>query len=141
MTARLFRLAGVVIASIVMSLVLLIGVELFSSVVHPFPPGFEGTQEEVCDHVSRYPNWVLAAVVPMWGGIAFLGTWLSGKLGNRTCAAIVGSLIASALICNITMLPYPLWFKIVQPAVLLMAILCSSWLLNLHPSVGRATTA
>ena len=40
--------------------------EFFSAVVHPFPPDFKGTREEICRHVERYPPWVLAAVVPIW---------------------------------------------------------------------------
>jgi hypothetical protein len=37
---------------------------------------------------------------------------------------IIGLLILSAVILNISMLPYPLWFKIAAPIVILAAIVC-----------------
>ena len=33
------------------------------------------TKEEVYEHVSRYPQWVLALVVPVYGLTAFVSTW------------------------------------------------------------------
>lgn len=118
----LLRSVGAITAAIAVTFVLLIAVELFSSVVHPFPPDFQGTTEEICEHVARYPHWVLAVVVPMWGATAFLGTWLAGRLGNRGCAIFLALLLQAAVICNISMLPYPLWFKIVQPLTILIAV-------------------
>ena len=62
-----------------MAFLLLVGVELFSAVVHPVPPNFGGTKEEMCQHVARYPQWVLAVVVPLWALTAFLGAWTARK--------------------------------------------------------------
>ncbi|MEI8382103.1 MAG: hypothetical protein WCJ09_18375 [Planctomycetota bacterium] len=42
-----------------LSFVLVIAVEAFSSVVHPIPADFQGTMDEMCQHVARYPHWVL----------------------------------------------------------------------------------
>lgn len=111
MKTFLLTLAAVV-AGVVVLLVLVIGVEMFSAVVHPFPAEFGGTPEEVCRHVERYPAWVLAVVVPMWGLAAFAATWTAGRIGNLWSAAVVGLLIVGSLALNISMLPYPLWFEI-----------------------------
>ncbi len=111
-----------IVAGITLSLVLLVGVELFSAVVHPFPEGFEGTHEEICDHVADYPDWILAVVVPMWGAIALLGTWVAGRLGNGFAALVLAVLLLAAVIFNIAMLPYPKWFTILQPLVILVAV-------------------
>ncbi len=106
------RAVGAIAAAIVVALVLVVAVELFSAVVHPLPPDFRGTSEEMCAHIERYPEWVLALVVPMWAGTAVASTWIAARLGNLACSLVVGLLFLAALISNISMLPYPLWFKI-----------------------------
>jgi hypothetical protein len=121
MTA-VFRIVGAIVAAMAVALVLVIAVELFSSVVHPTPADFKGTHEEMCAHVANYPQWVLAAVVPMWGFTAFVSTWLAGRLGNRGCAVFLAVLLLAAVIFNLSMLPYPAWFKVVQPIVILIAV-------------------
>lgn len=122
MKTILRTLAAVVVGMGVLIL-LLIGVELFSAVVHPLPEGFGGTEAEMCEHVARYPQWVLAVSVPMWAFAAFASIWTARKIGNAPAAATVGLLVLAALIFNISMLPYPLWFKIISPIVVPLAIL------------------
>jgi hypothetical protein len=111
MKAALLVIAGIV-AGMAVSFVLVVAVELFSAMVHPFPEGFGHTPEEICRHVERYPQWVLAVVVPMWAAAAFAGTWTAQKIGNVYSAAIVGLLLLAGLVLNISMLPYPIWFEI-----------------------------
>lgn len=120
--ASAFRILGALLAASATALILVVAVELFSAIVHPFPPDFQGSTEEICRHVERYPDWVLAAVVPLWGGTALLTAWLAGRLGNRGCALFLGALLLAAVIWNVSMLPYPLWFKILQPIVILIAV-------------------
>jgi hypothetical protein len=111
MKAALRTLAGVFIGLFV-AFVLIVAVELFSSVVHPLPEGFGGSMEEMCRHVERYPQWVLAVVVPMWAVAALVSTWIAQRIGNLYSAGVVGLLLLSALVFNLSMLPYPIWFKI-----------------------------
>jgi hypothetical protein len=123
MTLRsILRCAGAVIAAIAVTFILVIAVEIFSAIVHPVPENFDGSVEEMCEHVARYPHWVLAVVVPMWGAIAFVGTWIAGRVGNRPCAILIGVLLLAAVVWNVAMLPYPLWFKLVQPVVVGIAV-------------------
>jgi hypothetical protein len=105
------RPIGAIIAGMLVAFVLVIAVELFSAVVHPLPPDFGHTEAEMCQHVERYPAWVLAVVVPMWAGAALAGTWVAGRLGNRASALVVGVLLFAAVAFNLSMLPYPIWFK------------------------------
>ena len=49
-----------VLAGMTVAFVLVVAVEMFSSVVHPYPPDFNG---DVPAHVRRYPPWVLAVCV------------------------------------------------------------------------------
>ena len=68
------RTFAAVVTGLLVLFVLLIAVEFFSAVVHPFPEGFKETTEEICRHVERYPQWVLAVVVPAWAAAAFAST-------------------------------------------------------------------
>ncbi len=122
MISAVLRIVGAIVAAIGAAFVLLIAVEFFSSIVHPFPPDFQGTTDEISEHVARYPHWVLAVVVPMWGVTALISTWLAGRLGNHGSAVFLALLLLAAVICNVSTLPYPLWFKIVQPTVILIAV-------------------
>lgn len=110
------------IAGLVLTFILLIGVELLSNVVHPLPGEFKGTQEEICQHVANYPTWVLAAVVVAWGTIAAVSTWTARQIGNAYSAAILGVLLMAGVGMNLFMLPYPLWFKTVMLPVVVVAI-------------------
>jgi hypothetical protein len=107
------RNLGAVLAGLLVLFLLVAAVEVFSSVVHPFPEGFNAeSHEEICRHVENYPPWVLAAAVPMWAFAAFAAAWTAAKIGNDYTAATVGLLVLAALICNLAMLPYPIWFKV-----------------------------
>lgn len=97
-----------------LSFVLVIAVEAFSSVVHPIPADFQGTMDEMCQHVARYPHWVLGVVVVLWSAIAFGGVWTASRVGNLMAGLTVTLLLGVAIVFNVTQLPYPLWFKIVM---------------------------
>jgi len=116
------RVIAAVVAGMFLAIVLLVAVELFSAVVHPTPEGFTGTQEEMCQHVERYPAWVLAVAVGMWGAVALASTWVAQKIGNLVSASIVGLLLFVGLVFNLSMLPYPIWFKIASLLVIPAAI-------------------
>ena len=107
---------------LLVALVLIVAVEAFSSMVHPPPADFGGTMEEMCRHVERYPQWVLAVVVPMWAAAALVSTWIAQRVGNVYAFGIVGLLLLSALVFNIAKLPYPIWFKVATLLVIPAAI-------------------
>ncbi len=134
--AMVLRCVAALIAGMIVALVLVVAVELFSAVVHPVPPGFQGTKEEMCLHVARYPAWVLALVVPAWGATAFASTWISGRIGNLACALCIGLLLIAAVAFNVSMLPYPAWFKIVILLAVPAAVLLGSRLSIRRKAVG-----
>jgi hypothetical protein len=128
-----WNIAGL-FTGIVVALVLLIAVEAFSAVVHPLPPDFAGTEEEMCAHVARYPQWVLAVVVPAWAFTAFAATWTARRLSlpllgsglwTLDAGLLIALLLAAAVVCNVSMLPYPLWFKIVMPIAVIAAAIAA----------------
>ena len=102
---------------------LIFGFEILSNVVHPFPSDFKGTSEEICMHVANYPNWILAGVVVAWGLTAAVGTWIAQRIGNVYSAAALGILLVAGVTLNISMLPYPIWFKVVCMIVVPVATL------------------
>jgi len=119
MTSAL-RLVMAVVAGMALAFALVVAVEFFSSVVHPFPADFDGN---IPAHVRRYPEWVLAVVVLVWGMAAGAATWVASRIGGRLAGALVTLLLASALAFNMSMLPYVMWFKIAMPAAFFVACL------------------
>ena len=117
------RSFAAVLAGLLVLLLLVVAVELFSAVVHPVPEGFQGTTEEMCRHVERYPPWVLAVVVPMWAVAALASVWTAQRIGNLFSSTTVGLLLLAALVVNLSMLPYPTWFKIANLLVIPVAVL------------------
>src|SRR5262245_52422653 len=137
MIATVLRPVGAIAAGLAVAAILVVAVELLSSIVHPVPEDFQGTSEEMCRHVERIPPWVLAVVVVAWGVTAIAGTWTAGRLGNRACALLLGLLLLAAVVLNIAMLPYALWFKVAILIAIPMAIV---WGYRSSGHLASATT-
>jgi hypothetical protein len=102
-----------VAAGLALAFALVVAVEALSAVVHPVPPGTE-TMEQMCEHVARYPDWVLAVVVLAWGAATFASVWVAARIGNPAAGIAVALVLTLAIVWNIAMLPYALWFKVVM---------------------------
>src|SRR5213075_2196882 len=98
------RIFLAVLAGLVLAFALVIGVEMFSSAVYPPPPGFTGTQEEMCLHVANYPTWILGACGLMWVATAFVSTWVATRIGNRPAGVVLSLILGALLLFNISML-------------------------------------
>lgn len=62
MVGAIIRSVGSVSAGLIVALILVIGVEGMSSILHPFPAGGDPADFEACKaHVARYPAGVLGA--------------------------------------------------------------------------------
>lgn len=133
-----FRTVAATVAGLLVASMLVIAVELLSAVVHPVPEGFGNTADEICRHVERYPQWVLAAVVPAWAATAFAAAWTARRLGNLVSLTIVGLLLLASLAFNVAMLPYPLWFKIANLMAIPAAIFAATILATRNNRPGRA---
>jgi MFS family permease len=110
MKTALRTLLGVV-TGMALAFVLVIAVELFSSVVHPVPPDTD-TMDEMCLHVARYPHWVLGVVVLAWSATAFVSAWVATRIGNRLAGIAVILILTLAIVFNVSKLPYAMWFKV-----------------------------
>ncbi|MEW4561950.1 hypothetical protein AB1K70_05450 [Bremerella sp. JC770] len=123
----LLRVVLGIFLGLVFAFVLVMTVEAFSAVVHPFPEGFEGTKEEICAHVEIYPAWVLAVVVPMWALVVFGGCRIAQKIGGLAASLPVGILLLVAVGFNQWMLPYPAWFEVANFVALPLAMVGAIW--------------
>ena len=114
MIGTVLRSVGAVLGGLVVAAVLVVGVEVFSSIVHPFPPDVDPNDYEVCKaHVAQYPAWVLAVAVLAWGLTTFASAWLATRLGpgrHRAHGVMVGLILLALAVLNMSMLPYPIWF-------------------------------
>ena len=98
-----------IVAGMGLAMVLLIAVEFLSSIVHPYPPNFDG---DIPAHVRRYPQWFLGVAVLAWGATAAAAGWVASRIDPRWAGIVVALLLAGGLIFNLSKLPYPMWFKI-----------------------------
>lgn len=114
MFGAIIRSMGAVGIGLMAAMILIVGVEGMSAILHPFPPGVDPTDFDACkSHVARYPAGVLVLVVLAWGLTTFVSSWLATRLGTGRHPAhgiVVGSLLLAAVIFNMAMLPYPMWF-------------------------------
>jgi hypothetical protein len=59
-------------------------------VVHPFPPDADPNDFETCvAHVARYPAWVLACVIPLWGLASFASVWTATFIAQTATRSMV----------------------------------------------------
>jgi hypothetical protein len=116
MITNLIRGVAAVIAALILAFAGVVGVELMSSVLHPFPPGVDQTDVEACKaHVARYPTGVLLLCAVGWWLTVLLSTWVATRLGaNRHPAhgIVIGLILLVMALLNMVMLPYPSWFWI-----------------------------
>ncbi len=110
--AKAIRIVLAILAALTLAGGLFVVVEVLSAIVYPTPPGFTNTKEEMCAHVAAYPDWILAVVVPLWSGIALASTWVATRLAGRGAGLAVAVLVLAAIVGNLAMLPYTLWFKV-----------------------------
>lgn len=112
-----------ILAAMVTSFLGLIAVEVMSAFAHPFPEGFSGTKEEMCEHVANYPHWFLAVVVILWSGVSALATWVAKRMGGKHAAMVMALLLGLGVVTNILQLPYPLWFEwVIVPSVVAASV-------------------
>ena len=63
MLANSMRGVASVVGALMLAFVGVVGVEVISSILHPFPPGVDPTNFKACkEHVARYPKAVLLLI-------------------------------------------------------------------------------
>ena len=140
MIRSIARSVFAVIAALALALLLVIGVELLSSVVHPLPEGLDPTDPEViCEHVANYPPLVLFAGGLLWVLTTFLSAWTATRLGAARDPAhglLVGSILLALAVMNMSMLPYPVWFWVLNLVGFPVGCCLGVWLGRAKPAVA-----
>lgn len=126
MIISILRSIGAVVVSLIVALLLLIAIEGVSAILHPFPANFAGTREAMMEHVANYPAWVLALLGGAgWAATIFACSALAVRLGSARHPApgyVSGSILFAAALFNISMLPYPVWFVVLDVIILPLGI-------------------
>lgn len=130
MIILILRSTGAIVLSLAVAIAMVVGVEVLSSVLHPWPEDFAGTREEVARQVESYPAWILALLGGVgWGGTMLVSTYLATRLGSRRHPAHgygVATFAIAMVIFNLSMLPYPVWFwvfmLVMMPAAAFLGI-------------------
>ncbi|MCG8414419.1 MAG: hypothetical protein MI746_09400 [Pseudomonadales bacterium] len=111
-----------VLISLFVAILLLAGIEWVGAILHPFPADFAGTREEVMEQVANYPAWILALLGGAgWGFTMFTATWIATRCSAKRHPVYgvgIGVVLLSAAVFNMAMLPYPLWYWILELLVL-----------------------
>jgi len=118
MIVSILRSVGSVVAGLIVAFIPIVAAEIFGSIYHPFPPDVDPSDFEVCKaHVARFPTWVLAVGAAFWATAPLAGAWVATRLGTGRHSAhgiVVGALLLALAGMNMAMLPYPIWFPIVN---------------------------
>ena len=126
MVKSIFWSVLAIAASLTTAFILLAAIEAVCAVLHPAPPGVDLSDMEACKaHVANYPQWLLAAAVPAWGLTAFTSVWIATRLGayrHFAHGVAIGLLLLFALVSNMLMLPYPIWFELANLVVIPLGI-------------------
>ena len=126
MIRSVLRSVAAIAVSLVVAMALIIAVEVVTLLFHPFPPDVDTNDHDViCAHVAKFPHWVLAIGVVGWGVTTFVSSWVATRLGSGRHPAhgiAIGSLLFLAVVANMWMLPYPVWFEIANLVIIPLAI-------------------
>ena len=121
-----------VAVSLTAAFALIVAIELVSAVIHPMPPGMDPLDKEACTaFFADYPQWLFGFGAVGWGLTAFTSTWLATRLGayrHFAHGAAIGTLLFLAVIFNMLMLPYPMWFELTNLVLIPLGIFLGTWL-------------
>ena len=132
MFKAIFWSSFAIVSGLVTAFALIVATEGLGAVCHPFPPGLDPNDLEACKaHVAKCPQWFLGVAVGCWGMTALSSVWVATRLGTSRHFAhggAIGVLLLAAVILNLSMLPYPLWFKVANLVVMPLGIVLGIWL-------------
>jgi hypothetical protein len=119
MFLSILRRMGSVIAGLILAFAVLVAAEAYSEFAYPFPTGYdpEDFQKVCAAHIAKIPTGVLAICTAIWALAPFSGSWLATLLGSARHVAhgyVVGAILLALAGMNMAMLPYPIWFPIVN---------------------------
>lgn len=122
MIGSIVRSVLAVIAGLAAAMFFIVGTEAVGAVVYPPPPGVDLHDMETCKaHVAKHPAYALVIGAAGWGLTMLAGTSVATRLGAGRHPAhgiLVGSILLTAAVFNMLMLPYPILFPVLNLVVL-----------------------
>ena len=114
MIGSIVRSVGAVIAGLAAAMFFIVGTEAVWAVVYPPAPGVDLHDMEACKaHIAQLPADAYVIAAAGWGLAVFAGCWVATRLGARRHPAhgyVVVSILTTAAVANMLMLPYPALF-------------------------------
>ena len=114
-----------VVAGLIVSMLIITGLELLSGVIFPLPEGADPRDMEwLRNNMNSIPTGTLiivafAHLAGIIGGM-FVATLISKT--KMLPAYIVGALMLVATVVNLFMIPHPIWFKVTDVAGALVGL-------------------
>ena len=132
MIGSIVRSVGAVIAGLVAAMFFIVCVEAVRAVVYPPAPGIDLHDIEACKaHIAKLPADAFRIAVAGWGLAVLVGSWVESRLGPGRHPAhgnVVGSILLFAAVANMLMLPYPIWFWVLNLVTFTVAdLLGAKW--------------
>ncbi|MEK6260152.1 MAG: hypothetical protein AABP62_16155 [Planctomycetota bacterium] len=107
-----------VIAGLVAAMFFVVATEVVWGVVYPPAPGVDLHHMEACKaHIAKLPADAFVVASVGWGLAVLAGSWVATRLGpgrHRTHGLVVGSILLTAAVANMLMLPYPVLFWVLN---------------------------
>ena len=114
MIGSILRSVLAVIAGLVAAMFFIVGTEAVWAVVYPPAPGVDLHDMEACKaHIAQLPADAYVIAAAGWGLAVLAGTWVATRLGagrHPTHGYVVVSILTTAAVANMLMLPYPALF-------------------------------
>jgi hypothetical protein len=76
----------------------------------------------------------------MWAGTALVSAWTAQRIGGLYSTVFLGLVLLAGLVFNITKLPYPTWFRIVNLLLIPASIYAGSRLATRRKTAGKDGT-
>ena len=119
------RMLGALLAGMVTAGIAIIVFEMIAHGLHPFPPGVNPEDPAVMTkYLSTVPVSAMLMVIAGHFTGALFGNIVTLLIARqkRLPAIIFSLLMILATVANLFMLPHPVWFMIVDVAVVILAI-------------------
>lgn len=115
MVRNILRSFRACVTGVAVAMVFIIAVEFVTLSLWPFPEGADSTNVEVCKaHVAAFPTAAFVISTIGWMLATLLGPMTATRIGAGRHPAhgiVLGLLLYAGALFNLSMLPYPAWFR------------------------------
>ncbi|QPQ54236.1 hypothetical protein IC614_07640 [Allosphingosinicella flava] len=105
------KIAGAVVAGVIIAFLCIFGLEAVSHSLFPLPAGIDVSDPaQLAGMMDKIPTGAKVAVVAGWFVGALAGAWVACRIAGRALAGwIVAILVAVSGVATMLMIPHPAW--------------------------------